>query len=47
VTVSTGLFANELIKHVKVTGLLMAATRDPVGNSDTREMECITTFQVC
>jgi hypothetical protein len=46
-TVSTGLLACELIMHVKVAGLLMAATKDPLGNSDTREMEYITTLQVC
>jgi hypothetical protein len=47
VTVSTGLFACELIMHVKVAGLLMAATKDPPGKSDTREMEYIATLQVC
>jgi hypothetical protein len=39
VTVSTGLFACELIMHVKVTGLLMAATKDQLGISNTREMQ--------
>jgi hypothetical protein len=45
VTVSTGQFACRLIMHVKVAELLMAATKDPLGTSDTREMECITILQ--